>query len=100
MTNEDIIVPFIPNTIITIFKEDYPYIQELLEFRRDGNLSFLKSQGGIAFYNGNFGLDVERDVKCWGDFIEFARNYTRTFEQKNLNLSISQYSRRTTKISK
>jgi len=30
MSDEDIIIPYIPNTILTIFKNDYPYIEELL----------------------------------------------------------------------
>ena len=38
---------------MTIFKKDYPNIQQLLEYKRDGTLLFLKSQGAIAFYNGN-----------------------------------------------
>ena len=84
MSTEDLIVPFIPNTIITIFKDDYPYIQELLEYKRDGTLLLLKSQGAIAFYDGIFGLDVKSDVKDWGEFIEFSRNYTRKFVQEGL----------------
>ena len=31
MSYEEIIVPYIPDGIITSLKEDYPYIQELLE---------------------------------------------------------------------
>ena len=81
---DDLIVPFVPNTIITNFKEDYPYIQELLEYKRDGTLAFLKSQGAIAFYNGSLGLDVKHDVKSWGDFIEFSKNYTKRFVQEGL----------------
>ena len=84
MSTEDLIVPFIPNTIITIFKDDYPYIQELLEYKRDGTLLLLKSQGAIAFYDGIFGLDVKSDVKDWEEFIEFSRNYTRKFVQEGL----------------
>ena len=82
--SDDIIVPFVPNTIITNFKEDYPYIQELLEYKRDGTLAFLKSQGAIAIYNGSLGLDVKHDVKSWGDFIEFSKSYTKKFVQEGL----------------
>ena len=84
MSDEEIIVPYIPDGIITIFKEDYPYIQELLEYKRDGTLAFLKGQGAIAFYKGGLGLDVKKDVKEWQDFIEFSRNYTRKFVQEGL----------------
>ena len=84
MSSEDLIVPFIPNGIITIFQKDFPYIQELLEYKRDGTLLFLKSQGAIAFYDGAFGLDVKSDVKNWDAFIEFSRNYTRKFVQDGL----------------
>lgn len=84
MSEEDIIVPYIPDTIMTIFKGEYPQIQELLEYKRDGTLMFLKSQGAIAFYNGSFGLNVKKDVKDWEEFREFARNYTKTFIQEGL----------------
>ena len=30
MSDEDIIVSYIPNTILTFFKNDYSYIEELL----------------------------------------------------------------------
>jgi len=84
MSEEDIIVPYIPDTIMTIFKNNYPYIQELLNYKRDGTLMFLKSQSAIAFYNGSFGLDVKKDVKDWDEFKEFSRNYTRKFVQEGL----------------
>ena len=41
MSDEEIYASYIPHEIITIFKEDYPYIQELLEYKRDGTLAFL-----------------------------------------------------------
>ena len=84
MSDEDIITPYVPNTILTIFKNDYPYIQELLDYKRDGTLLFLKTQGALAFYEGSFGLDVASDVKDWQQFIEFSRNYTRKFVQEGL----------------
>jgi len=76
---------FLPHGILTAFQNDYPYIQELIEYKRDGTLLFLKSQGAIAFYDGNFGLDVKCNVKDWQEFIEFSRNYTRKFIQEELN---------------
>ena len=72
---EELVVSYIPARILTAFQNDYPYIQELIEYKRDGTLLYLKSQGAIAFYNGNFGLDVKSDVKDWQEFIEFSRNY-------------------------
>ena len=84
MSHTDIIVPFIPDEIITLFKKDYPYIQELLEYKRDETLAFLKSQRAIAFYNGSLGLNVKSDVKSWGHFIEYSRNYTRKVVQEGL----------------
>lgn len=82
--SDDIIAPFIPNTIMTIFKDDYPYIQQLIDYKRDGTLAFLKASGAIAFYNGSLGLEVKKDVKNWGDFIEFSKNYTKQFVQEGL----------------
>ena len=61
---------FIPDDIMTIFKNDYPYIQELLEYKRDGTLALLKIQRAITFYNGKLGLNVKTKVKCWGKFLE------------------------------
>ena len=80
--DEDICVPCIPNRIMTIIKKEYPYIEELLKYKRDGTLLFLKSQGAIAFYEGALGLNVNKDVKDWAQFKEFARNYTRKFVQE------------------
>ena len=82
--DEDICVPCIPNRIMTIIKKEYPYIEELLKYKRDGTLLFLKSQGAIAFYEGALGLNVNKDVKDWAQFKEFARNYTRKFVQEGL----------------
>ena len=84
MSDEEIIVPYIPHEIITFFKEEYPYIQELLEYKRDATLAFLKGFGSIAFYRGNLGLDVKSDVKNWQDFIEFSRNYSRKYVENGL----------------
>ena len=75
---------FLPHGILTAIQNDYPYIQELIEYKRDGTLLYLKSQGAIAFYNGNFGLDVKCNVKDFQEFIEFSRNYTGKFVQDGL----------------
>ena len=84
MSDEEIYVPYIPHEIITFFKEEYPYIQELLDYKRDGTLAFLKGFGAIAFYRGSLGLDVKSDVKNWQDFIEFSRNYTIKYVKEGL----------------
>lgn len=84
LDDEDILVPCIPNRIMTIIKSEYPYIEELLEYKRDGTLLFLKSQGAIAFYDGTLGLDVQSDVKDWAQFKEFARKYSRLVVQNGL----------------
>ena len=49
MTDEEIMVPYIPDGILRSLKEDYPYIQELLEYKKNGTLVFLKGQGAISF---------------------------------------------------
>ena len=82
--SDDIIVPFIPDSILRLIKINYPYIQELLEYKRNGIIALLKAQGGIAFYNGSLGLEVKKDVKNCNDFREFSRNYTRKFVQEGL----------------
>ena len=84
MSCEELVVSYIPHGILTAFQNDHPYIKELIEYKRDGTLLYLKSQGAIAFYDGNFGLDVKSDVKDWQEFIEFSRNYTRKFVQDGL----------------
>ena len=71
MSCEELVVSYIPHGILTAFQNDYPYIQELIEYKRDGTLLY-------------FGLDVKSDVKDWQEFIEFSRNYTRKFVQDGL----------------
>ena len=82
--SEDIIVPYIPDSVLTIFEQNYPYIQELINYKRDATLALLKGQGAMAFYDGIFGFDVKKDVKDWGEFKEFSRNYTYHFVQEGL----------------
>ena len=62
---------FLPHGILRAFQNDYPYIQQLIEYKRDGTILYLKSQGAIAFYNGNFGLDVKCNVKDWQGLLNF-----------------------------
>ena len=48
----------------------FPYIQELLDDKRNGTLAYLKSQNIIEFYNGKLGLNLKKKVKRWGEFLE------------------------------
>jgi hypothetical protein len=82
--SENIIVPYIPSDILTIFEQNYPYIQELINYKKDATLALLKGKGAMAFYDGIFGFDVKKDVKDWGEFVEFSRNYTYHFVQEGL----------------
>ena len=82
--SEDIIVPYIPSAVLTIFEQNYPYIQELINYKKDATLALLKGKGAMAFYDGIFGFDVKKDVKDWGEFVEFSRNYTYHFVQEGL----------------
>ena len=84
MSDEDIIVPYMPNDIMTIFQKNYPFIQELFEYKRDATLVLLKGKGAMAFYEGKFGFDVKSDVKDWEEFKEFSRNYTWDFVHEGL----------------
>ena len=63
MSGEELIVPFVPSGIITIIKNDYPEIKELLEYKRDATLVFLNSQGAMAIYKGVAQLNVAKEVK-------------------------------------
>ena len=82
--SEDIIVPYIPDAVLTIFEQNYPYIQKLINYKKDATLALLKGKGVMAFYEGIFGFDVKKDVKDWGEFVEFSRNYTHHFVQEGL----------------
>ena len=82
--SEDIIVPYIPDAVLTIFEQKYPYIQELINYKKDATLALLKGKGAMAFYDGIFGFDVKKDVKDWAEFVEFSRNYTYHFVQEGL----------------
>jgi hypothetical protein len=84
MSDEDIIVPYLPTDIIAIFKNEYPFIQELLDYKRDAALVLLKGKGAMAFYEGKFGFNVKSDVKDWEEFKEFSRNYTWNFVNEGL----------------
>ena len=81
---EEIMIPYVPNSLITSIKDDYPYIKQLLEYKRDATLIFLNAQGACAFYKGSLDLKVEKEVKNWSDFIEFSRNYTKKIVQDGL----------------
>ena len=84
MSDEDIFVPYMPNDIMTIFQKNYPFIQELFEYKRDATLVLLKGKGAMAFYEGKFGFDVKSDVKDWEEFKEYSRNYTWDFVHEGL----------------
>ncbi len=79
------IIQFIPDDILSIFQNDYPFIKELIEYKRDGTLLLLKSQRAVAFYEGKLYLNVKRNVKDWQEFIGFSRNYIRYFVQNGLH---------------
>ena len=81
---EEIMIPYVPNSLINSIKADYPYIKQLLEYKRDATLIFLKAQSACAFYKGSLDLKVEKEVKNWSDFIEFSRKYTRKIVQDGL----------------
>jgi hypothetical protein len=68
---EEIMIPYVPNSLITSIKKDYPYIKQLLEYKRDATLIFLNAQGACAFYKGSLELKVEKEVKNWSEFKNF-----------------------------
>ena len=82
--NENIILLFIPDTIISELKNDYPYIKELIEYKKNGTLTFLKAKFAMAFYNGSLGLSTNKEEKNYGEFIELFKIYTRKFVQEGL----------------
>ena len=84
MSDDEIFSSYFLNIIMKTFKIDYPYIQELLEYKRDGTLAFLKSTGAIAFYQGSLDLDVKKDIKSWQDFIEFSKEYIKQLVTEGL----------------
>lgn len=84
MSGDELIVPDISNGILTIFQNDYPKIKELLDYKRDATLMFLKSKGAIAIYKGSLGLNVAKDVKDWDEFLEFSVSYTKSIVQAGL----------------
>jgi hypothetical protein len=85
MSGEELIaLPNVSNTIITLIKNDYPEIKELLEYKRDATLAFLKSQGALAIYKGGVELNVAKEVKDWNEFVEFAAKYSKYIVQKGI----------------
>ena len=74
----------IPDPILNIINKDYPKIKELLDYKRDATLIFLKSTGAMAIYRGLLGLKVGKDVKDWSEFKKFSVEYTKSIVQDGL----------------
>ena len=84
MSEGELIIPKIPDPILTIFANDYPQLKELLDYKRDATLVFLKSQGAMAIYRGSLGFECAKDVKDWAQFIQFSKDYTQQIVQAGL----------------
>ena len=84
MSEGELIIPKIPDPILTIFENDYPQLKELLDYKRDATLIFLKSSGAMAIYRGLLGLNFEKDVKDWSEFKKFSVSYTKSIVQAGL----------------
>ena len=84
MSEGELIIPKIPDPILTIFENDYPQLKELLDYKRDATLIFLKSSGAMAIYRGSLGLKCAKDVKDWAQFIQFSKDYTQEIVQAGL----------------
>ena len=84
MSEGELIIPKIPDPILTIFENDYPQLKELLDYKRDATLIFLKSSGAMAIYRGSLGLECAKDVKDWAQFIQFSKDYTQEIVQAGL----------------
>ena len=84
MSEGELIIPKIPDPILTIFENDYPQLKELLDYKRDATLIFLKSSGAMAIYRGSLGLKCAKDVKDWAQFIKFSKDYTQKIVQAGL----------------
>ena len=84
MSEGELIIPKIPDPILTIFENDYPQLKELLDYKRDATLIFLKSSGAMAIYRGSLGLKCAKDVKDWAQFIKFSKDYTEKIVQDGL----------------
>ena len=74
----------IPYPILNIINKDYPQLKELLDYKRDATLIFLKSKGAMSIYKGLLGLDFEKDVKDWTEFKQFSKDYTKSIVQAGL----------------
>ena len=59
--NENLEVPYIPFEIIEIFKNDYKFMKELLEYKRDPTLALLKLSNAVFVYDENFNLKIEKN---------------------------------------
>lgn len=84
MSEGELIIPNIPDPILVIFTEDYPKLKELLDYKRDATLIYLKSNGAMAIYRGSLGFECSKDVKDWDQFIKFSKNYTEGIVQAGL----------------
>lgn len=108
---ENIEVPHIPFEIIELFKNDYKFMKQLLEYKRDPTLALLKIYNSVFVYDDNFNLKFEKKVKNlggssdsveiplsqsgereWYKFFEnIKKDYTKKLTEEGLNLFKNKY---------
>ena len=82
---ENIEVPSIPLEIIEMFKKDYKFMANFIDYKRDATLALLKIYNTLTVYDDNFNLKVEKDIKNWCEFFELIKKYAKIFTREGLN---------------
>lgn len=82
---QNIQVPSIQVEIIEMIKEDYKFINKLLEYKRDATLALFNIYNAVIIYENDFNLKIEKNIKNWCEFFELMQNYTKIFISKGLN---------------
>lgn len=108
---ENIEVPNIPFEIIEIFKNDYKFMKNLLEYKRDPTLALLKINNVVIIYDEDLNLQLEKNFinfggnsdsfkiplsqamqREWCKFYEnIKRNYAKKLTEELLNLFSNKY---------
>ena len=100
-------IPEIPFEIFENFKNDYKFMKQLLENKRDPTLALLKIYDAVFVYDENFNLKIEKKVvnlegssdsigiplqrECCKFFENTKKNYAKKLIEEGLNLFNNKY---------
>ena len=82
---ENIEIPHISIEIINMFKKDFKFMENFLEYKRDATLALLNIYNTLNVFDDNFNLKIEKEFKNFWDFFQLLKNYPKIFTKEGLN---------------